>query len=318
MGQLIDGRWTTGWYDTTKSAGRFERSRSSFRNWITADGSPGPSGEGGFAAARGRYHLYVSYACPWAHRTLIMRVLKGLEDHVSVSVVSPRMSEETGWTFADGESSGDDVNGKEHLWQVYTLADPGYSGRVTVPVLWDKERRTIVSNESAEIIRMFNTAFDELTGNRTDYYPAAAREAIDAVNARIYDDINNGVYKAGFATTQQAYEEAATAVFAALDWAEARLGETAYLMGDDITEADWRLFTTLVRFDAVYFGHFKCNRRRIADYENLSQYLTALYHVPGIRETVHMDHIKTHYYWSHTTINPHRIVPIGPELAFLR
>lgn len=319
MGQLIEGVWTPGWYDTSKSGGRFERKASGFRNWITPDGSPGPSGDGGFPAQAGRYHLYVSLACPWAHRTLIFRALKGLEDLVSVSVVAPKMPEETGWSFTDQGSSGDAVNGKDHLWQVYVAAQPDYSGRVTVPVLWDKERQTIVSNESAEIIRMFNSAFNELTGNDEDFYPEPLRENIDAINARVYDDINNGVYKAGFATTQAAYDEAVTNLFAALDWVEAILAETPYLTGDTVTEADWRLFTTLVRFDAVYVGHFKCNLRRIADYPNISHYLTALYHTPGVAQTVDLDHIRTHYYWSHTTINPHRIVPMGPaDLGFAR
>ncbi len=318
MGQLIDGKWSTAWYDTKKSGGKFVRSQSGFRNWITPDGAPGPSGEGGFAAEADRYHLYVSLACPWAHRTLIFRKLKNLEDLIPVSVVSPKMPDETGWNFDKSQgSTGDGLFGKETLWQVYTEAQPDYSGRVTVPVLWDKKTGTIVSNESSEIIRMFNSAFDELTGNTDDYYPEALREKIDTINARVYDDINNGVYKAGFATTQEAYDEAVSKLFDALDWVEGLLGETAYLTGDTITEADWRLFTTLVRFDAVYVGHFKCNRKRIADYPNLSHYLKALYEVPGVKETVDLDHIRTHYYWSHTTINPHRIIPIGPELPFL-
>lgn len=317
MGQLIDGRWSTEWYDTKKTGGRFERAQSGYRNWITPDGSPGPTGEGGFPAAAGRYHLYVSYACPWAHRTLIFRALKGLEDVISVSVVAPKMPDETGWTFEGADSTGDIVNGKDHLWQVYALAKPDYTGRVTVPVLWDRERKTIVSNESSEIIRMLNSAFGAFTDNADDYYPAALRPVIDPINARVYDTINNGVYKAGFATRQGAYEEAVKALFDSLDWVEGLLGETAYLAGDTITEADWRLFTTLVRFDAVYHGHFKCNIRRITDYEHISHYLKGLYHVPGVKETVRLDHIKTHYYWSHTTINPHRIIPAGPaELGF--
>jgi putative glutathione S-transferase len=319
MGRLVDGKWSTDWYETRNTGGRFVRAQSGFRNWITADGSPGPTGEGGFKAEAGRYHLYVSYACPWAHRTLIFRQLKDLAPLISVSVTDAKMPDETGWSFTGTSgSTGDSLNHADYLWQIYALSDPTYSGRVTVPVLWDKERKAIVNNESAEIIRMFNSAFNELTGNAQDYYPPALRQTIDALNARIYDTVNNGVYKAGFATTQEAYEEAATALFESLDWLEAILGESAYLTGDQITEADWRLFTTLVRFDAVYFGHFKCNRRRIADYPNLSHYLKALYEVPGVKETVHVDHIKTHYYWSHVTINPHRIVPIGPELAFLK
>jgi len=318
MGQLIDGKWSTQWYDTSKTGGKFVRSQSGFRNWVTPDGAPGPTGDGGFAAEADRYHLYVSLACPWAHRTLIFRKLKELENLIPVSIVSPKMPDETGWNFDTSEgSTGDALLGKQTMWQVYTEADPDYTGRVTVPVLWDKKTGTIVSNESSEIIRMFNSAFNELTGNTDDYYPEALREEIDSVNARVYDDINNGVYKAGFATTQDAYDEAVSKLFDALDWVENLLGDRAYLTGEDITEADWRLFTTLVRFDAVYVGHFKCNRRRIADYPNLSHYLKALYEVPGVKETVDLDHIRTHYYWSHTTINPHRIIPVGPELPFL-
>lgn len=318
MGQLIDGQWSTQWYDTKKTGGKFVRSQAGFRNWITPDGAPGSSGTGGFAAEADRYHLYVSLACPWAHRTLIFRKLKELDKLISVSVVSPKMPDETGWNFDTSEgSTGDALLGKETMWQVYTEADPTYSGRVTVPVLWDKKTNTIVSNESSEIIRMFNSAFNELTGNTEDYYPEAEREKIDAINARVYDDINNGVYKAGFATTQEAYDEAVGKLFDALDWVETLLGENAYLTGPSITEADWRLFTTLVRFDAVYVGHFKCNRRQIAEYRNISHYLKALYEVPGVKETVDLDHIRTHYYWSHTTINPHRIIPVGPELSFL-
>lgn len=319
MGQLIDGKWSTQWYDTSKSGGKFVRSQAGFRNWVTPDGSAGPTGEAGFKAEANRYHLYVSLACPWAHRTLIFRELKNLTDLISVSVVSPKMPDETGWSFNTAEgSTGDTLLGKDTLWQVYTAAQPDYTGRVTVPVLWDKQTGTIVSNESSEIIRMFNSAFNELTGNTEDYYPEDLRSQIDAINARVYDDINNGVYKAGFATTQDAYEAAFTKLFDALDWAENILGETAYLTGETITEADWRLFTTLVRFDAVYVGHFKCNRQRIADYPNLSHYLKALYEVPGVKQTVDLDHIKTHYYWSHITINPTRIVPVGPELEFLK
>jgi putative glutathione S-transferase len=320
MGQLIDGKWSTQWYDTKSTGGKFKRSTSAFRNWVTPDGQPGPTGTGGFAAESGRYHLYVSYACPWAHRTLIFRALKGLEEHITVSSVSPKMPDETGWAFT-GElgSDKDELNGADYLWQVYTKAVPDYTGRVTVPVLWDKKTGTIVSNESSEIIRMFNSAFNGLTGNTLDFYPEAKRADIDAVNDRVYNDINNGVYKAGFATTQEAYEEAVTSLFDALDWAEALLADKAYLTGDAPTEADWRLVTTLMRFDAVYFGHFKCNIRRIADYPNLSRFLKALYEVPGIAETVRMDHIKTHYYWSHITINPHRIVPVGPDdLEFMQ
>lgn len=317
MGRLIDGRWSTEWYDTTRTGGRFQRTDARFRSWITRDGSAGPSGEGGFSAAAGRYHLYVSHACPWAHRTLILRTLKGLEKLISVSVVAPKMPNETGWSFTGEGATEDFVNGKEHLWEIYALAKPDYSGRVTVPVLWDKERRAIVSNESSEIIRMFNSAFDELTGNTDDFYPEPLRPEIDRINARVYDTINNGVYKAGFATTQEAYEEGVIPLFESLDWVDGILGEKPYLTGNTVTEADWRLFTTLARFDAVYVGHFKCNRRRIADYENISHYLKGLYHVPGIRETLHLDHIKTHYYWSHDRINPTRIVPIGPTPEFM-
>lgn len=318
MGQLIDGKWSTQWYDTKATGGKFKRSEAAFRNWVTADGSPGPSGTGGFAAESGRYHLYVSYACPWAHRTLIFRALKGLEDHITVSAVAPQMPDETGWAFT-GEmgSDRDTLNGADYLWQVYAKAKPDYSGRVTVPVLWDKKTGTIVSNESSEIIRMFNSAFDGLTGNTLDFYPEDKRETIDAINARVYNDINNGVYKAGFATTQEAYTEAVTTLFDALDWVEGILEASPFLAGEQPTEADWRLVTTLMRFDAVYVGHFKCNIRRIADYPALSKYLKTLYDWPGIAPTVRMDHIKTHYYWSHITINPTRIVPEGPELEFL-
>lgn len=307
MGLLIDGVWHDQWYDTAKTGGRFERQASRFRNFITPDGAPGPSGEGGFPAASGRYHLYVSLACPWAHRTLIMRALKGLENAISVSVVDPFMGTE-GWTFAAPEP----VLGKTRLHEIYTAADPTYTGRVTVPVLWDKQRATIVSNESAEIIRMFNSAFAAVTDVATDYCPAPLRAEIDAVNQRIYDDVNNGVYKAGFATTQAAYEEAVTTLFRRLDALEARLAEHPYLVGDVLTEADIRLFTTLVRFDAVYVGHFKCNIRRIADYPNLFGYLKALYQHPKVRPTVDFIHIKRHYYESHKTINPTGIVPLGP------
>lgn len=318
LGQLIDGVWSTQWYDTKATGGRFKRGDSAFRNWITPDGSAGPSGQDGFRAESGRYHLYVSYACPWASRALIFRKLKGLEDIIPCSVVSAKMADETGWTFTLPDSTGDAVLGKQHMWEVYKAAVPDYTGRVTVPIIWDKLRNTIVSNESSEIIRMMNSAFDELTGNTDDFYPEPLRAQIDAVNARVYDDINNGVYKAGFATRQDAYEEAATSLFAALDWVEDILGNSAYLVGDTLTEADWRLFTTIVRFDAVYHGHFKCNLRRIADYENISHYLRGLYHYPGIAETVRFDYIKTHYYWSHITINPTRVVPIGPDLAFIK
>jgi putative glutathione S-transferase len=319
MGQLVDGKWSTQGYDSKKTGGRFVRPQSGFRNWITADGSAGPTGTGGFAAEAGRYHLYVSLACPWAHRTLVFRKLKDLEPLIDISITDAKMPDETGWSFTGTSgSTGDSLNGKDYLWQIYALADPAYTGRVAVPVLWDKQQGVIVNNESSEIIRMFNSAFNGLTGNEDDYYPELLRGRIDALNSRIYDTVNNGVYKAGFATSQQAYDEAVTALFDSLDWIEGILGEMPYLTGDTITEADWRLFTTLVRFDAVYVGHFKCNKRRIADYRNLSHYLKALYEVPGVKQTVNLDHIRTHYYWSHTSINPSRIIPIGPELPFLK
>ncbi|WP_321502096.1 glutathione S-transferase family protein [Breoghania sp.] len=313
MGLLVDGKWQDRWYDTSKSGGKFERESSQFRNWITADGAPGPSGEGGFEAEAGRYHLYVSYACPWAHRTLIFRKLKKLEDMISVSVVEPLMLEE-GWTFAEPEP----VHGATKAYEIYLAADADYTGRVTVPILWDKKRGTIVSNESAEIIRMFNSAFDGIGAAKGDFYPEALRSEIEEINATVYDTVNNGVYKAGFATTQDAYSKAFTELFDSLDMLEDRLTHNRYLVGDTLTEADWRLFTTLVRFDAVYVGHFKCNLRRIADYPHLSNYLRELYQVPGVAQTVHMDHIKQHYYGSHKTINPSGIVPEGPDLDFLR
>ena len=317
MGLLIDGEWHDRWYDTKSSGGKFERQASSFRNWVTADGSPGPSGEGGFEAESGRYHLYVSYACPWAHRTLIFRKLKGLEPHIDVSVVHPLMKSE-GWIFGTDfpGATGDGLGGRRYLREVYQAAAPDATTRVTVPVLWDKRRGTIVSNESAEIIRMFNGAFDRITGDRQDFYPEPLRGEIDAVNAAVYDNVNNGVYKAGFATTQAAYDEAVTALFEELDRLDDRLGRRRYLAGDRVTEADWRLFTTLVRFDPVYVGHFKCNIRRLADYPNLWPYARELYQWPGVAETVRLDHIKTHYYASHVTVNPTGIIPMGPETDF--
>lgn len=315
MGLLVDGVWHDTWYDTKKSGGKFVRKASQFRNWITADGSPGPTGEGGFKAEPGRYHLYVSLACPWAHRTLIFRKLKGLENMISVDVVSPLMYDK-GWVFdADQpEATTDRLFGSSVAADIYVKADPTYSGRVTVPILWDKQTNTIVSNESAEIIRMFNEAFDAVGAKPGDYYPQALRKEIDAINERIYHAVNNGVYKSGFATTQEAYEEAVTELFKVLDELEERLTSNRYLVGNQITEADWRLFTTLVRFDPVYVGHFKCNIRRIADYPSLMGFLRELYQVPGVAETVSMDHIKRHYYMSHETINPTRVVPAGPEL----
>jgi putative glutathione S-transferase len=318
MGKLVDGQWHDVWYETAESGGRFLRKESQFRNWVTADGAPGPSGTGGFKAEAGRYHLYVSLACPWAHRTLIMRALKGLEEMISVSVVNWLMLEE-GWTFNEGPGVvADSVNHARVLHQVYTKADPRYSGRVTVPVLWDKKQGTIVNNESAEIIRMLSSAFDHLGAKAGDYYPADLRGEIDTVNARVYDTLNNGVYKAGFASTQAAYEEAIAPLFATLDWLEGRLTHQRFLVGNRLTEADIRLFTTLVRFDAVYVGHFRCNLRRIEDYPNLSGYLRDLYQWPGVAATVNMQHIKNHYYQSHRTINPNGIVPLGPLLDFTR
>lgn len=317
MGMLVDGKWHDVWYDTASTGGRFVRSDSQFRNWVTADGSPGPSGEGGFKAEAGRYHLYVSLACPWAHRTLILRALKGLEEMISVSVVHWLMAED-GWTFAPGPGVvPDPIHGARFLHQVYTAAQPDYSGRVTVPVLWDKQRGTIVSNESSEIIRMLTSAFDDVGAKPGDTYPEELRQEIDAVNARIYDGCNNGVYKAGFATTQAAYDDAVAGVFETLNWAERRLATTRYLAGDRLTEADIRLFTTLVRFDEVYHGHFKCNRRRIVDYPNLWAFTRELFQLPGVAATVNMQHIKNHYYQSHRTINPTGIVPVGPAPDFL-
>jgi len=316
MGKLVDGVWKDVWYETEKTKGKFVRSESQFRNWVTAAGEAGRTGEAGFKAESGRYHLYVSYACPWAHRALIFRELKGLAPHIGVTAVDPLMLEE-GWTLK-GEMGGqkDPLYGKTRLHEIYTKADPHYSGRVTVPVLWDKEKETIASNESADIIRMFNSAFDALPGVKKElnFYPADLREEIGSVNARVYDEVNNGVYKAGFATSQEAYDEAVTTLFKALDWLDGILTRNRYLLGRRVTEADWRLFTTLVRFDAVYAGHFKCNIRRIADYPALSGYLRELYQMPGVKGTVRFDHIKRHYYGSHKHINPTGIVPAGPVL----
>lgn len=318
MGLLVEGQWKTDWYDTQSTGGKFVRKDSSFRHWITADGKAGPTGNGGFKAEPGRYHLYVSLACPWAHRTLIFRKLKGLEQMISVSVVNAFMGNE-GWNFAPGDGViPDTVNHKHKLHQVYTLADSHYTGRVTVPVLWDKQTGTIVSNESAEIIRMFNSAFDHIGATPGDYYPEDKQAFIDSLNEQVYRSVNNGVYKAGFATTQSAYEEAVTELFNSLEQLEQQLTTQRYLAGSQITEADWRLFTTLVRFDAVYVGHFKCNLKRIEDYPALSNYLRDLYQVPGIADTVDFEHIKAHYYGSHETINPTRIVPMGPELDLLQ
>jgi putative glutathione S-transferase len=316
MGLLVDGKWKNEWYDTKSTGGRFERKAPSFRNWITKDGSAGPSGISGFKAEADRYHLYVSLACPWAHRTIIYRKLKGLEGMISMSVVNAFMGDE-GWTFAPGDGVViDPIFNATNVHEIYTAAQTDYTGRVTVPILWDKKTHTIVSNESPEIIRMFNSAFDEVGALAGDFSPAERLAEIDELNEFIYPTINNGVYRAGFATTQEAYSEAVADVFNALDTLEERLSSRRYLTGDSITEADWRLFTTLVRFDSVYVGHFKCNLRRIVDYPNIWGYLRDLYQVPGIADTVAMDYIKTHYYGSHESINPTRIVPDGPVIDF--
>ena len=309
MGLLQQGKWVDQWCETDNSGGAFRRQESRFRSWLTANGEAGPNGEPGFKAEKGRYHLYVSRACPWAHRTLIFRHLKALEDYIDVTVVEPIMLE-NGWEM------NDPLYDLDFLYQLYLKADANYEGRVTVHVLWDKQTETIVSNESSEIIRMFNSAFNHLTGNSDDYYPQALHEKIDTVNDRIYETINNGVYQAGFATTQQAYEEAFHSLFDSLDWVEGLLTQQRYLVGDQLTEADWRLFTTLIRFDAVYFGHFKTNRQLIADYPAISAYVRELYQVQAVAETVSFDHIKTHYYASHLTINPTGIVPLGPQQDF--
>lgn len=309
MGLLVDGQWHDQWYDTGKTGGKFVREESQFRAAL---------GEAEHPVQSGRYHLYVSLACPWAHRALIFRELKALVDHIDISVVSPLMLE-NGWTFdRDTGSSGDELYDLKYLHQLYTRAQADYSGRVTVPVLWDSERETVVNNESAEIIRQFNNAFNELTGNDDDYYPEPLRTEIDQVNAQVYDQINNGVYRAGFATTQSAYEEAYDTLFAALDGLESKLARQRFVAGERITEADWRLFTTLVRFDAVYHGHFKCNRQRLEEFSALSAYLRELYQWPGIAKTVNFEHIKLHYYRSHKTINPTGVVPAGPDIDYWR
>jgi putative glutathione S-transferase len=314
MGLLVDGEWKDRWYDTDSTGGKFKREESVFRNWITADGSAGPSGESGFKAEPGRYHLSVSYACPWAHRTLIMRALKGLENSISVSVVHWHMGEH-GWTFAQGSGVvPHETVDATYLYEVYLKAKSDYTGRVTVPVLWDKKKQTIVSNESAEIIRMFNSAFNEVGARKGDYYSQDLREDIDDYNERIYHTVNNGVYKAGFATSQDVYEREVAALFDSLDWLESELDGKQYLCGDQLTEADIRLFTTLIRFDAVYHGHFKCNIRRIADYPNIHAFTKRLYSMPEIKPTVHFEHIKRHYYGSHKQINPTGIIPLGPDL----
>ena len=319
MGLLVDGKWVDQWYDTKSSNGKFVREASKFHSWITADGSAGETGDAGFKAEKGRYHLYVSLACPWAHRTLIFRAIKGLTDYIDVTVVSPDMLTE-GWEFKsypEGENN-EPLYGFNFAHQLYSKAKSDYTGRVTVPILWDKKTETIVSNESAEIIRMFNSAFNDLTNDTQDYYPVALRSEIDEVNEKVYHAINNGVYRAGFATTQEAYEEAYHELFDSLAWLEARLSQQRYLVGDQVTEADWRAFTTLIRFDAVYYGHFKTNKKRLEEYPNISNYIRELYQVPGVKETVNMGHIKRHYYYSHRTINPTGVVPVGPDLDFER
>ena len=310
MGRMVEGEWHKGWHDNKKTQGRYQRTTTSFRDTVTADGSSG------FKAESGRYHLYVSHACPWAHRAMIFRALRKLEDVISVSIVDPFMSDE-GWHFSDGPGCiSDTVNDAHYLREIYKKAQDDYTGRVSVPILWDKEQQTIVNNESSEIIRMLNTAFNEWGDGNPDFYPADLRQDIDAINEPIYETVNNGVYKSGFAQTQEAYEEAVTALFATLDDLEVRLDTQRYLAGDHITEADWRAFPTLIRFDAVYVGHFKCNKRQIEEYPNLSNYLRELYQYPGVADTVNMDHIKRHYYESHESINPFRIVPTGPALDF--
>ena len=320
MGLLVDGKWQDRWYDTGKSGGRFIRSDAQFRNWVTVDGEAGPSGVGGFKAEPGRYHLYVSYACPWAHRTLIFRTLKGLEDVISVSVVHPLMPAES-WVFGNYPGATEDhINQSRYLYENYLKADPGFNGLVTVPVLWDKKQQTIVNNESSEIIRMLNSAFDAFTSadaSKLDFYPEALREEIDKINEPVYNNVNNGVYRSGFAKTQQAYNKAYDRLFKTMDELEDRLSKQRYLVGGQITEADWRLFTTLVRFDAVYYNHFKTNKKRLVEYPNLWAYTRELYQVPGVAETVNMDHIKYHYFASHKSINPTGIVPKGPDIDFM-
>ena len=318
MGLLVQGQWQDRWYNTKKSGGAFQREDSQLRHWITPDGQAGPSGNAGFKAESGRYHLYVSLACPWAHRALIFRQLKGLAPHIDISVVSPDMLNH-GWSFATNEgSSGDHLYALDYLHQLYTKNKPDYTGRVTVPVLWDTHTQGIVSNESAEIIRMFNSAFNEITGNSLDFYPEHLREEIDAMNDSIYHAINNGVYRCGFATKQAAYENAYFELFDALDELEQTLSQQRFLLGSTATEADWRLFTSLIRFDSVYHGHFKCNKQRIEDYPNISAYVRELYQWPGIAETVNFQQIKRHYYFSHSKINPSQVVPLGPKVDYTR
>ncbi len=311
MGLLINGIWNDQWYDTEKTQGEFVREKSQFRQWISKQS------DAIYKAELNRYHLYVSFACPWAHRTLIFRKLKALEEHISISVVHPEMLS-NGWEFRTDfpGSTGDILTRKKFLWEIYTAANPNFTGRVSTPVLWDKKTKNIVNNESSEIIRMFNSEFNDLTGNSDDYYPIELREEIDELNQKIYLNINDGVYKAGFATQQKVYEKHVNRIFAALDWLEIRLDNQRFLLGEKITESDWRLFTTLIRFDTVYFGHFKCNNRPLTSYPNLINYVRELYQIPGIADTVNFSHIKQHYYFSHTRINPNQIVPVGPELDF--
>ena len=317
MGLLVKGQWQDKWYDTDSTGGRFERSEAVFRHWITEDGRPGPKGDGGFKAEPGRYHLYGSYACPWVHRVLIYRALKGLESMIDVSFVHWFMGDK-GWTFQSDDAGivGDKLLDKELLYQVYLEADPDFTGRVTVPILWDKQQNTIVSNESSEIIRMLNSAFDDSGATPGDYYPEDHRDAIDSINERVYNTLNNGVYKCGFATTQSAYDEAVVPLFDTLEWLESQLAAQRFLCGDQPLEADWRLLPTLLRFDLVYNGHFKCNLKRLVDYPNLWAYTRDLYQWPGIRQTCNFEHAKRHYLESHESVNPHRIVPIGPAIDF--
>ncbi|SNY45723.1 putative glutathione S-transferase [Arsukibacterium tuosuense] len=316
MGLLVNGNWQDKWYDTDSNDGEFKRESAQLRNWITSDGSAGHTGDAGFKAEKGRYHLYVSLACPWAHRTLIFLQLKDLTQYISVSVVSPDMLEH-GWEFdQSNHSTGDSLFNHDYLHQLYTRHQADYTGRVTVPLLWDKQQNRIVSNESADIIRMLNTAFNQLTGNNHDFYPADLQPQINEINELVYNNINNGVYRCGFATRQQAYEKAYQQLFAALDKVESILSKNRYLTGELLTEADWRLFTTLIRFDAVYHGHFKCNKQRLADYPNLSGFTRELYQWPGVADTVNFYHIKRHYYFSHTMINPSQVVPAGPDIDY--
>ena len=315
MGMLIKGELVDNWLDKEMDEGDFKRMESTFRNWVTADGSAGSTGTGGFKAEADRYHLYVSAACPWAHRTVIFRKLKQLEDVIGVSIVEPDMLDK-GWSFSEQGDYVDHLHAFKYMHQIYTRADKEFTGQITVPVLWDKKLNTIVNNESSEIIRMLNSAFNQFTEVKIDYYPQSLRQKIDEANKPIYDNINNGVYRCGFATTQIAYEKAFDRLFNELDQLEKNLSNNRYLLGKQITEADWRLFTTLIRFDVVYVGHFKCNLKRIADYPNLSNYLAELYQIPGIAETVDIEYIKRHYYYSHTSINPTQLIPKGPSLNF--